>query len=108
MSDLISRKALLEEIENGKGKPKIYDGMQEVSWINECIQNAPTAFDLENVIEQLKENEEDVIKAIEENSPSEFHMIKIKDLKELFEEYTQEQIDILKFAINATNGKNGG
>lgn len=72
------------------------------------IDNAPTAFDLESVIERIKENEEDVIKAIEENSPSEFYMIKIKDLKELFEEYTQEQIDILKSAANATDGKNGG
>lgn len=72
------------------------------------IERQPTAFDLESAIERLKENEEDVLKAIEENSKSEFEMIKIRDLKELFEEYTREQIEILKSAANATNGKNGG
>lgn len=55
MVDLISRKSLLEEIKNGKDKPKIYDGMQEVSWINECIQNAPIAFDLEILVEKIKD-----------------------------------------------------
>lgn len=63
-----------------------------------------TAFDLESVIHQLNENKEDVIKAIEENSKSEFEMIKINDLKELFEEYTQEQIDIIKSVIKENGG----
>lgn len=72
------------------------------------VENELTAFDLESAIEQLKENEQDVLKAIEENSKSEFEMIKIRDLKELFEEYTREQIEILKSAANATNGKIGG
>lgn len=75
---------------------------------NEIVINSPTAFDLESMIKKLIENNEKVIKIIRDRSPSEFNMIKIMDLVKLFEEYTQEQIDILKSAVNATNGKNGG
>lgn len=60
------------------------------------IERQNTTYDAEKVIQHLEENKEDAIKAIEENSPSEFHMIKIRDLKELFEEYTREQIEIVK------------
>jgi hypothetical protein len=54
MSDLISRKALLEEIKNGTNKPAIYDGAQEANWIMECINKLPTAYDVDNVVEQLE------------------------------------------------------
>lgn len=46
MSDLISREALLKEIRSGKGRPHIYDGMQEADWIMRCIREAPVVFDL--------------------------------------------------------------
>lgn len=72
------------------------------------IDNAPTAFDLESVIEQFEENKQDMIKAIDENTPSGFYAVSAKDLKAMFEDYTKEQIEILKSAANATNGKNGG
>lgn len=87
MGDLISRNALSEKARNYFISP---DGALCL------IESQPTAFDVERVIRQLEKNKDDAIKAIEENSPSEFHMIKIKDLKELFEEYTREQIEIVK------------
>lgn len=43
MSELINRPALLEEIKNGKDKPEIYDGSQEVDWIMQCINKARAA-----------------------------------------------------------------
>lgn len=47
-NDLISREALLEEIVNGKNKPEIYDGAQEVDWMMHCISTAP-AVDAQSV-----------------------------------------------------------
>lgn len=106
MSDLISRKELFERVlreeydndihTDGRAKA-IHHG--EYQHFYKVISEMPTAFDLESVIKQLNENKEDVLKAIKENSKSEYEMIKIKDLKELFEEYTQEQIDIIKSNI---------
>ena len=45
MSDLISRSQLLKEIETWGGC---------VETLHEYIQNMPTAYDLDNVVEQLK------------------------------------------------------
>lgn len=102
--DLISRKAVVDEISYkfGLGDSLISNAIQ-------IIKRLPTAYDVEKVIQQLEENKEDAIKTIEENSPSEFHMIKIRDLKELFEEYTREQIEIVKsggIAIRQKGEKN--
>ena len=115
MGDLISRKALLEEVDNfslgigasANAMALVVMGETKKS-IAKMIENQPTAFDLESVIEKLKENEHYMLKAIEENYPSEWHMIKIMDLKALFEDYTKEQIEILNSAANATNRKIGG
>ena len=51
---LIDLDALCEEIENGKDKPKIYDGAGEADWINSCMEKAPVAYDLDKVVEQLE------------------------------------------------------
>lgn len=42
MKDLISREALLQRI-TGPERPEIYDGAQEVEWIERCIREAPPA-----------------------------------------------------------------
>lgn len=89
--DLISRKSVVDEISYKFGL-----GDSIISNVVRIIKGLPSAYDTKKVIQQLEENKENAIKAIEENSPSEFHMIKIKDLKELFEEYTREQIEIVK------------
>ena len=60
------------------------------------LDESPTAYDVDKVIEKMKRNEEDAIKSIMENGKTEFHLIKIMDLKELFEAYTKEQIEIVK------------
>lgn len=45
----------------------------------------------------MLEKKDAAVKAIDENGKSEYSlMIKTKDLKELFEEYTREQIEIVK------------
>lgn len=85
--DLISRKAVLDIIKKHEcDTSRIMGGVIELK----------TAYDVDKVVEQLKENEEDVIKAIRENAESEFSLIKVMDLEKLFEEYTQEQIEIVK------------
>lgn len=97
--DLISKQALSKEIKE-KIIPDKYGTSNAVldvmGAVLRVIGEQVTIYDAEKVIQQLEENKEDAIKAIEENSPSEFHMIKIRDLKELFEEYTREQIEIVK------------
>lgn len=60
------------------------------------IAEQPTSYDVDKVVEWLKLNKVAVAKAIDENWKSEYHLIKIKDLKELFEVYTREQIAIVK------------
>lgn len=62
----------------------------------EDFDRQETAYDADKVIEKLKKNEEDAIKSIMEYGKTEFHLIKITDLKELFEAYTKEQIEIVK------------
>lgn len=47
MSDLISREALIKEIEHGK-HPEFYDGQDIAGWQMQCIENAP-AVDAEPV-----------------------------------------------------------
>lgn len=90
MGDLISKNNLMEDFRN-----TITEKSDTFDWLN-MISRQKAAYDVEKVIQRLEENKEDAIKAIEENSLSEFHMIKIRDLKELFEEYTREQIEIVK------------
>lgn len=88
--DLISRKALLEDFRN-----TITENSDTFDWLN-MISRQPSAYDADKVIEEMKRNEEDAIKSIMENGKTEFHLIKIMDLKELFETYTKEQIEIVK------------
>ena len=72
------------------------------------IKSQPTAFDLESVIAKLKENEQDMIRAIKENSPTGVYTATAMEFIGLIEEYTKEQIEILNSAVNAANGKIGG
>lgn len=92
--DLISRKSLLdifsknsifEHITNADGKNAI-----------EIIKEQETVCNIGNVIQQLKENEEDLIKSIREVSPSGRYTASADELKSLIEEYTKEQIKIVK------------
>ena len=62
----------------------------------ELIEQQPTAYDMDKVVEWLKLNKVAVAKAIDENWKSKYSLIKKKNLKELFEVYTREQIAIVK------------
>lgn len=62
----------------------------------EDFDRQETAFDVDKIVGKLKRNKEDAIKSIMKHRKTEFHLIKIMDLKELFETYTQEQIEIVK------------
>lgn len=73
--------------------------------INTEKQKIPAAFNLESAIEKLNENKEDMLKVIEENSICGIFHTRTNDLKGLFEEYTREQIEILKSVANATDRK---
>ena len=52
MSDLISRKALLEALETGKDK--VYERKTILEVMQEIVKNQPTAFDKEKVIKELR------------------------------------------------------
>lgn len=82
----------IEDIKCNKDVPKNYGTLLDIM---RYIRKMPT-YDVDKVIEKLKKNEEDAIKSIMENGKTEFHLIKITDLKELFEAYTKEQIEIVK------------
>ena len=51
MSDLISRKALLEALETGKDK--VYERKTILEVMQEIVKNQPTAFDKERVIAKI-------------------------------------------------------
>ena len=97
--DLISRKTLLDSMDK-RYKQKcgiVQDNFAEgFMQMEKLIKEQPTAYDSDSVVEKLKKNEENAIKSIMEHGKTEFHLIKIMDLKELFEVYTQEQIEIVK------------
>lgn len=94
---LISREEVLSIITPRLNSSKVGSlEYQRLYSISEEVKSIDTSYDVERVIQQLEENKEDMIKAIERNSPSKFYMVKKKDLKELFEEYTREQIEIVK------------
>ena len=64
MSDLISRKAvlkLIEDIKVDKDIPKNYGTLLDIMSV---IRNMPTAFDVDKVVEQLKECERYVYDAV--------------------------------------------
>lgn len=97
--DLISKQALLKEIKD-KIIPEKYGTTNAVldvmGAVLRLIGEQPAAYDAEKVIQQLEENKEDAIKATVNvcESYQAFGMIRI--LKELFEEYTRQQIEIVK------------
>lgn len=88
-NDLISRKAVIDLIEN-------CHVMEDAYCLIDYINDLPTAYDVDKVVEQSEESKKKAIKSIDENGKSEYSLIKIKDLKELFEEYTREQVEIVK------------
>lgn len=102
--DLISRKETerilrlyADDVGCNRGEYELANGiLKAVSRIIDP-ESVPTSYDVSKVIEKLKIKEEDAIKSIIEHGKTEFHLIKIMDLKELFEAYTQEQIEIVKF-----------
>ena len=55
--DLISRKALLNALENAKDK--VYEGKTILEVMQEIIGEQKTAFDKEQVIEELQKNAEE-------------------------------------------------
>lgn len=71
--------------------------------IHRMIDEQSTAYDVDNIIKQLKENEQDLIKSIREVSPSGRYTASADELKSLIEEYTKEQIKIVKSG-GAQNG----
>lgn len=106
MRDLISKKALLEEMNDYK-----FDTTNDVArrtehtvkaHMFELVEKQPTAFDLKSVIEQLEEmaiEELGITKgqfAMDRGEYSSYCSLTLSDVEE-----------ILKSAVNATNGKNG-
>ena len=86
MSDLISRSSLINKIRG------IVPGSQDVDFIIGLIENQPTAFDTEKVVEQLKETRKTALNKVK--MPI---MIVCKhDLQEFADICFEESIDIVK------------
>lgn len=116
MGDLISRKALLEELNNfsmkigGSANAMALVVMDETKKsIAKMIENQHTAFDLESVIVEL-EKKRDYCYAEMKKEEKETDYFS----EHIFEEYHNQGkayndcLEILTSAANATNGKIGG
>lgn len=99
--DLISRDTTIKmlrdygDLKFANGEMELSSGIfKAVSYIKN--DNIPPSYDVEKVIRQLEKNKEDAIKATVNvcESYQAFGMTRI--LKELFEEYTRQQIEIVK------------
>lgn len=96
--DLISRSAVIQLIENCH---VLEDAYCLVDYVNEL----DASYDAEKVIQQLEENKESVIKTIE-NLYRKLATLEMADpLKELIEEYTRQQIEIVKSGGTAVGQK---
>ncbi len=73
----------------------------DVTVSKEVIQNMPTAFDLESAIEQLERHKEEITNRKERDI---LNVVAKTNAKAAVE----KDIEIIKSATNATNGKNGG
>lgn len=102
MSDLISRNAILDNIDEWSKKMSCENSVQgALAEFTYMIANAPTDFDLDNVIFEIEKRIKEYgnIKAYDVFQSMYFRGIS----KGYF-----ESLEILKSAANATNGKNGG
>ena len=100
MGDLISRNGLIIRLKNGSvipfSKMILNEKHKQILEFEDMIKTQPTVYDVKKVIQQLEENKDDMIKSINENSVSGVIVTDWNNLKELFEEYTREQIEIVK------------
>lgn len=110
--DLISRKeterilrAYADDVGCNRGEYEMANGILKAVCCMKEPENVPTAYDVEEVIHQLEENKESVIKTIE-NLYRKLATLEMADpLKELIEEYTRQQIEIVESGGTAVGQK---
>lgn len=98
--DLISRRSLIIRLKNGSvipfSKMLLNDKHKQILEFEDMVKTQPIAYDVEKVIQQLEENKESVIKTIEKLYGKLATLEMADPLKELIEEYTRQQIEIVK------------
>lgn len=100
--DLISKQAVLKEIKD-KIIPEKYGTTNAVldvmGALLRVIGEQQTAYDVEKVIDKLKENEQEITSHLEEsakNAPNAVRETTLKVTAQLFRDYTKSQIEIVK------------
>lgn len=112
--DLISRNKLIEEI-NSYQYDTVSTEMRRAEHIVKAhicglIEKQPTAYDVEKVIDKLKENEQEITSQLEEiakNAPDEVQKTNLRVTAQLFRDYTKSQIEIVKSGGSDTEQKGG-
>lgn len=100
--DFISKQALSKEIKE-KIIPDKYDTSNAVldvmGAVLRVIGEQQTVYDVEKVIDKLKENEQEITSHLEEgakNTPNAAQETTLKVTAQLFRDYTKSQIEIVK------------
>lgn len=100
--DLISKQALSKEIKE-KIIPDKYGTSNAVldvmGAVLRVIEEQQTAYDVEKVIDKLKENEQEITSHLEKsakNAPNAAQETTLKVTAQLFRDYTKSQIEIVK------------
>lgn len=91
--DLISKSGLMEDFRN-----TITEKSNTFDWLN-MISRQKAAYDVEKVIDKLKENEQEITSHLEEiakNAPNAVQETTLKVTAQLFRDYTKSQIEIVK------------
>lgn len=100
--DLISKQALLKEIKK-KIIPDKYGTssavLDVIGAVLRVIREQTIAYDVEKVIDKLKEDEQEITSQLEEsakNTPDAVQETNLRVAAQLFRDYTKSQIEIVK------------
>lgn len=103
MGDLISRNGLIIRLKNGSVIPFsnmfLNEKHKQILEFEDMINTQATAYDVEKVIDKLKENEQEITRQLEEsakNAPDAVQEANLRVTAQLFRDYTKSQIEIVK------------
>lgn len=101
--DLISRNELIIRLRNESIIPLLdmlfNERHKQILEFEDMIKTQATAYDVEKVIDKLKENEQEITRQLEEsakNAPDAVQETNLRLTAQLFRDYTKSQIEIVK------------
>lgn len=103
MGDFISRNGLITRLRNASvipfSKILLNEKHKQILEFEDMIKTQPTVYDVEKVIDKLKENEQEITRQLEEsakNAPDAVQETNLRVTAQLFRDYTKSQIEIVK------------